>query len=219
MLYLEHKKTFHSVKSLYHQARQPLDSSLLHLVRLGCLVLMTVIAILLIHITIRPQHLSVCVHGVESGLAVGGGVQALVVQLVVHLGGHASNEGVEHDMRGDSSEVRQVFQFLHKDGQDVAHTGQQLQAIAQANELVVAGVGAEVILVHDCHARGGHAQTQTQDRLQPKTHVRTGLLPHLPWLETEAADVPLTAQVFAHVAIKNTVSSIVSTTRSTQDCH
>lgn len=85
-----------------------------------------------------------------------------------------------------------------------------LTAVTEADELIVAGVGAQVILVHDGHARGGHAQAQAADRFHCQTEVRTRLLTHLPRLKTQAADVALAALVLVHIAVEHAVACVES---------
>jgi hypothetical protein len=81
------------------------------------------------------------------------GVLSSVGQLRQHLRGHATHGGVEHTVGDDVDRVRQVAQVAMEDAQDIAHAREHGQAVAEANELVVAAVWPKVVLVHDKQSR------------------------------------------------------------------
>ena len=115
--------------------------------------------------------------------------------------GHAAHRGVEHAVGHDVDGVSQVAQFAMEDAEDIAHAREHGQAIAEANELVVAAVWPKIVLVHDKQPGRRDRWSQADNRFAAETEGRTGLFLAHPCAETAHIHIALTARISGQVAV------------------
>ena len=95
----------------------------------------------------------------------------------------------------------QVSKIAMEDAQDITDTREHRQAVAEANQLVVAGVRPEIILIHDEQPGRRDGWSQAYDRLTTETESRTGLFLTHTRSETTYIHIALAARISRQVAV------------------
>mmetsp|Transcript_17087 Transcript_17087/g.58906 ORF Transcript_17087/g.58906 Transcript_17087/m.58906 type:complete len:486 (+) Transcript_17087:1028-2485(+) len=140
------------------------------------------------------------------GAAVRGVGRAAVVELGVDLGDHAARRGPEGELRDAVEELRAVAEVAIEGRGDVADAPGQLEAVVEADQAVVAGVGLEAVLVHEQEPRRADGQPRAAPRLRRHHRPRALALEAGPGLEAAAlGHVALAALVVVPAAPRRQV--------------
>ena len=115
--------------------------------------------------------------------------------LVHDLARHTSCGGHKYKICNTLDQTCRLPQGPDAHGEGVAHASEQLDGIVAANDLVVDGVHAEIVLVHDEEARRRHAPAGAAARLEEEHHVRAALHARIEAGDAGTREVVLAAAV------------------------
>ena len=144
------------------------------------------------------------------GIVLGLGLGILIVHLVRSLRSRTARHRVVNHVGDPADDSGSLAEVRVEDGQNVANASRDLQAVANADQAVVAWIGRERVLLHHHLASGRQGVGIAEARLGKHAQFGAALLATRAALDAAAhGELALEALVLPHVALEELVSEVV----------
>ena len=138
------------------------------------------------------------------------------IELYFGLCGHASHHCEEDEVCGELDEFGGLSELLHEDRADTADARQALQVVLAADDLIVARVRHQLLLVHDHEAGCGGAQAGAAEGLEAEAALVVSVT-HRPRPEAAHVHVALAAHVAFNRAAEGLLPQEVDGARGAEE--
>eukprot|EP00598_Pedospumella_elongata_P004944 CAMPEP_0184983056 /NCGR_PEP_ID=MMETSP1098-20130426/12410_1 /TAXON_ID=89044 /ORGANISM="Spumella elongata, Strain CCAP 955/1" /LENGTH=156 /DNA_ID=CAMNT_0027506847 /DNA_START=302 /DNA_END=772 /DNA_ORIENTATION=- len=128
----------------------------------------------------------------------------LVVDFMGHLGSHASGHGVVEQIGNPVDKIGKLPKTGLNDSRNAAETGQELQAVVDADESVITRIRSQVVLLHRVVAGRRHRREVAEAAFHEGTEIRAVLLATRAGLDAAAhVELTLEARVLGHIILQD----------------